>query len=207
MVMGRKWKLGLGIGCGLMLLIVVGFLGVGTWYAGQINQEYKEVTDSEKALLAATEGDLGFTPPLGGIPGPERIEVFLAVREDLDSWRRTMATASSQFADDQERQRAGGLKDLVKLLNTGSDLMPIYAGFWTARNEALLAHEMGPGEYGYIYRLVYQTWLELERPDESATIFPSTALGEAFEPYRDRLVATFDAAVNPVELIFQKNGE
>jgi len=202
---GGKWKLGLGIGCGALLLIVVGILGMGTWYAGRINQEYKEVTDSEKALLAATEGDRGFTPPPGGIPGPERIEVFLAVREDLESWRETMATASRQFAVDQESQRAGGLKDLMKLFNTGSDLMPTYAGFWTARNETLLAHEMGPGEYEYIYRLVYQTWLELERPDVSATIYPSTALAEAFGPYRDRLIAAFDAAVNPVELIFQKD--
>jgi len=207
MIMGGKWKLGLGIGCGVMLLFVVGILGVGTWYAGRINQEYKEVTDSEKALLAATEGDSGFRPPPGGIPGPERIEVFLAVREDLDSWRRTMATASGQFADDQDRQRTGGLMDLVKLLNTGSDLMPTYAGFWTARNETLLAHEMGPGEYAYIYRLVYQTWLELERPDVPATINPSAALTAAFDPHQDRIKAAFDAAVSPVELIFQNNRE
>jgi len=184
--MGRKKKLGLGIGCGFALLIVVGIFGVANWYSGRINQEYKEVTDSEKALLAATEGDGGYSPPSGGIPAVERIEVFLAVREDLDSWRRTMATASSQFAEDRDRQRTGGLKDLVKLLDTGSDLMPIYAGFWTARNQTLLAHEMGPGEYAYIYRLVYR----------------SGSIAEAFEPYRDRLAAAFDAEVDPVELIF-----
>jgi len=188
MAMGGKKKLGLGIGCGFALLIVVGIFGVANWYSGRINQEYKEVADSEKELLAATEGDRGFRPPPGGVPAPPRIEVFLAVREDLDSWRRTMATASSQFAEDQDRQRAGGLKDLVKLLDTGSNLMPIYAGFWTARNQTLLAHEMGPGEYAYIYRLVYR----------------SGPLAEAFEPYRDRLAAVFDAEVDPVELIFQE---
>ncbi len=191
MAMGRKWKMGLGIGCGAMLLIVVGILGMGTWYAGRINEEYKEVTNSEKVLLAATEGDRRYVPPPGGIPSPDRIEVFLAVREDLDSWRGTMATASRQFAVDQDRQHAGGLKDLLKLFNTGSDLMPTYAGFWTARNESLLAHDMGPGEYAYIYRLVHHT----------------VALDPAFDPYRDRLHAAFDAEVDPVELIFQKDGE
>lgn len=181
--------MGLGIGCGAMLLIVVGILGVGTWYVGRINQEYKDVTNSEKALIAATEGERGFIPPPDGIPGPDRIEVFLAVREDLESWRGTMSTASRQFAVDQDRQRAGGLKDLLKLFNTGSDLMPTYAGFWTARNEALLAHEMGPGEYAFIYRLVYH----------------SGALEPAFDPYRERLAAAFAEAVDPVELIFQKD--
>jgi len=191
MAMGKKGKLGLAIGCGAMLLIVVGILGMGTWYAGRINEEYKEVTNSEKALLTATEGDHRYMPPPGGVPSPDRIEIFLAAREDLDSWRGTMATASRQFAADQDRQRSGGLKDVLKLFNTGSDLMPTYAGFWTARNESLLAHEMGPGEYAYIYRLVYHTG----------------ALGEAFDPYRDRLAAAFDAEVDPVELIFQKDGE
>ncbi len=191
MAMGRKKKWGLGIGCGALLLIVVGIMGMGTWYAGRINQEYKEVTDSEKALFAATEGDREFIPPPGGIPGPDRIEVFLAVREDLESWRLTMATASIQFADDKDRQRTGGLKDLLKLFNTGSDLMPTYAGFWTARNKTLLAHEMGPGEYAYIYRLVYY----------------AGTLDAAFDPYRDRLAAAFDEAVDPVELIFQIDSE
>ncbi len=207
MTKGGIKKLGLGIGCGFVLLIVVGIFGVANWYSGRINQEYKEVRDSEKALLAATEGNEGFSPPPGGIPAAGRVEVFLAVREDLDSWRGTMATAIEKMTADRERQRVGGPKDLMRVVNTGSDLMPIFAGFWTARNETLLAHEMGPGEYEYIYRLVYQTWLELERPDVSATIYPSAALTEAFEPYRDRLVAAFDAAVNPVELIFQKDRE
>ena len=200
-----KGKLFLMIGCGLALLIVVGFFGVANWYSGRINQEYKEVRDSEKALLAATEGEDGFSPPPGGIPAAERIEVFLAVREDLDSWRTTMATAMVKMASDRERQREGGPKDLVRLVNTGSDLMPILAGFWTARNEALLAREMGPGEYAYIYRLVYMTWLEFDRPAISETDFPSAALSEALNPHRDRFTAAFDSDVHPVELIFQKD--
>jgi hypothetical protein len=201
--MGRKWKLGLGIGCGLAMLVVVGVLGVANWYSGRINQEYKEVRDSEMALLAATEGDEGFRPPHGGIPASDRIEVFLAVRKDLVPWRRTMASASGQFATDRERQRAGGIKDLLRVVNTGSDLMPVYAGFWVARNEALLKHGMGPGEYSYIYRLVYRTGLEPDRPAVASRDFPDQALTDALDPYRGRLLAAFDAEVDPVELIFQ----
>jgi len=201
--MGRKWKLGLGIGCGLVMLVVVGVLGVANWYSGRINQEYKEVRDSELALLAATQGDQGFRPQHGSIPAPDRIEVFLAVRDDLASWRRTMASASGQFATDRERQRAGGIKDLLRVVNTGSDLMPVYAGFWIARNEALLEHGMGPGEYSYIYRLVYRTWLEADRPAVASRDYPDQALTDALDPYRGRLLAAFDAEVDPVELIFQ----
>ncbi len=207
MTKGGKRKLGLGIGCGLALLIVVGIFGVANWYSGRINQEYREVRDSEKALLAATEGDEDFSPPPGGIPAAERIEVFLAVRKDLDPWRMTMATAIRKMAADRERQRTGGPKDLVRMVNTGSDLMPIFAGFWTARNETLLAHEMGPGEYAYIYRLVYHTWLDFGRSPVSATDYPTGALTTAFEPYRDPLTAVYNADVDPVELIFQKDRE
>ena len=200
-----KWKLGLGIGCSFALLVVVGVFGVANWYSGRINAEYKEVRDSEKALIAATEGAEGFRPPPGGIPTAERIEVFLDVREDLDSWRETMAIAIKKMAADRERQREGGAKDLARLVNTGSDLMPIFAGFWTARNEALLAHEMGPGEYAYIYRLVYHTWLDSGRPAVSEKNYPSGTLTEVLEPYRDRFTAAYDSDVQPVELIFEKD--
>ncbi len=203
MARAGKWKLGLGIGSGLILLVVVGVLGTATWYAGRINEEYKEVRDSEEALLLATEKDEGYRPPAGGIPAPERIEVFLAVREELVSWRRTMATASEEFGADREKQRAGGVRDFLKLVNTGSDLMPVYAGFWTARNEALLAHGMGPGEYRYFYRLIYETWLGVGRPAVSQDVFPADKLNAAFEPYRDRITAVFASQVDLVELIFQ----
>ena len=203
MARAGKWKLGLGIGCGLIMLLVVAVLGTATWYAGRVNEEYKEVRDSEEALLLATEKDGGYRPPAQGIPAPERIEVFLAVREELESWRRTMATASEEFGADREKQRAGGIGDFLKLVNTGSDLMPVYAGFWTARNEALRIHAMGPGEYRYIYRLVYSTWLELDRPAINREVFSRDQLTAAFEPFRDRLTAVFDPQVDPVELIFQ----
>ena len=205
--MGRKWKLGLGIGCGIVGLVVVGILGVGTWYAGRINQEYKEVRDSEIALLNATEKEEGFRPSAGGLPASERIEVFLKVREDLVPWRRTMVAASGQFADDRERQRDGSVKDLLRVVNTGSDLMPIYAGFWVARNEALLNHGMGPGEYSYIYRLIYMTWLQPDGPALVDKDYPDQALNDAFEPYRERLLAGQEPGIELVELIFQKDQE
>lgn len=197
--MDRKWKRGLGIGCLIAALVVVAVLGAGTWYAGRINKEYKEVRDSEKTLLAATEKEEGFRPPAAGIPTSDRIEVFLKVREEMAPWCRTMASASGQFADDRERQRGGGVKDLLRVVNTGSDLMPIYAGFWTARNEALLNHGMGPGEYTYIYRRVYLTWLPSDSPDP--------ALNDVLDPYRERLLAAHEPSIELVELIFQKDQE
>ena len=60
-------KLGLTIGCGLAMLILLGILGIATWYTGRINEEYNEVRESEKILLAATEADQGYRPPPGGV--------------------------------------------------------------------------------------------------------------------------------------------
>jgi len=204
MTKAGKLKLGLLIGSGIVVLAIVGFMGVATWYAGRINAEYKEVAESEKILREAIEGEQGFRPPAGAIPSADRMAVFLAVREDLASWRRTMDTAITEFTADQEKQREGGLFDLLKLVNTGSDLMPLYAGFWIARNQTLLAHEMGPGEYEYIYRLVYQTWLELNRPAVSKNDYPAGELDEALSPYSERLIRAFDADTDPLELIFKE---
>lgn len=199
-----KWKTGLTIGCGLALLIVLGILGAATWYSGRINKEYKEVRESEKALLAATEGELGFRPPPGAIPTTERLESFLKVREEMAEWRRIMASASREFAADRQLQQSGGLKDLINLVNTGSDLMPTYAGFWIARNEALLGQGMGPGEYTFIYGLVYHNWLGLSRSTAVAQDYPADTLDDFLGPYRDRFVRAYDASVDPVELIFQE---
>lgn len=202
-----KWKLGLGIGCGVLLLVVVGILGVATWYATRINAEYKEVADSETALLAATQSGKEYRPPEGGIPPVERIEVFLEVREELNSWRRTMASGSAQFVADRQSQQTGGVKDMVKLITTGSDLMPLYAGFWIARNESLMAHGMGPDEYSYIFKLVYHTWLDLGREGVRQERYPKDALTEVLEPYGDQLRATYDNDVAVLELIFQKDNQ
>lgn len=205
MTKSGKWKWGLGIGCGLAILVFVGAVGVATWYATSINAEYKEVRDSEERLIAATEGQEGYRPPSGGVPAPERVEVFLAVREDLKPWLMNLVEANEQFMADREKQKTGGVKDFLKLFGTGSDLMPVYAGFWTARNEALLEHGMGPGEFVYIYRLVYQTWLGLEREGSPAEGYPSEALTASLEPYRARLLEAFVPEVGILEQIFQKD--
>jgi hypothetical protein len=205
MTRAGKWKWGLGIGCGLAVLVFVGVVGVTTWYSTRINAEYKNVRDTEERLISATEGEDGYRPPPGGIPDQQRIETFLAVRQDLAPWLETLAESNEQFVADQEKQQAGGLLDSVKLFLTGSDLMPVYAGFWTARNEALLKHGMGPGEFVYIYKLAYDTWLGLERDGGPADDYPSDTLAEALEPYRDRLVAAFVPGVGIMEQIFQKD--
>lgn len=205
MTKAGKWKLGLGIGCGLAILVFVGVVGVATWYATRINAEYKDVRDTEERLIAATEGEDGYRPPPGGLPAPVRIEAFLAVRQDLAPWLETLVESNEQFLADQEKQQDGGMLDALKLFFTGSDLMPVYAGFWTARNETLLEHGMGPGEYVYIYKLVYDTWLGLEREGGPAADYPSDSLTAALEPYRDRLVAAFVPEVGILEQIFQKD--
>jgi hypothetical protein len=205
MTKAGKWKWGLGIGCGLAVLLFVGAVGVATWYATSINAEYKAVRDSEERLIAATEGPGGYSAPQGGIPAPARIEIFLDVRRDLQPWLANLAAANEQFLADREKQKTGGVKEFVKLFGTGSDLMPVYAGFWTARNEALLEHGMGPGEYVYIYSLVYRTWLGLGRRGSPAEAYPTGTLSAALEPYRARLLEAHVPEVELLELIFEKD--
>jgi hypothetical protein len=66
---------------------------------------------------------------------------------------------------------------------------------------------MGPGEYAYIYRLVYSSWRQPAGPANADRAYNAEALQSVLEPYEERLLAGFDPTVDPVELIFQNHPE
>lgn len=140
-----------GLGCGVLVLGAIVVAGALTWYSAQLSREYKKVQKSEQALIAATSAPSAFVPPADGVPGPERLEAFLGVRTATAEWRQRLAAEDRRFAGSASNwwSRAGGANDLAQVL----------ASFWDARNGALQAAGMGPGEYVWLYGLVYHGWL------------------------------------------------
>ncbi len=140
-----------GLGCGVLVLGAIVVAGALTWYSTQLSREYKKVQKSEEALIAATSAPTAFVPSHDGVPAPERLEAFLGVRAATVEWRQRLAAEDRRFAGSATNwwSRAGGANDLAQVL----------AAFWIARNEALLAAKMGPGEYVWLYGLVYHGWL------------------------------------------------
>lgn len=206
-----------GIGCGVLVVGAVVAAGALTWYSTQLSREYKKVQQSEKALVEATQPAGAFVPPPGGVPDPARLESFLDVRGSLSEWRERLATENDRYAE-----RRGG--NWFLRAGDASELAGIMAGLWLARNEALKSAGMGPGEYEWLYGLVYYGWLGhdpaagRQTGQEAATARADAehfarrralwqaGVGEAasavLEPLRARLVAGWTEGTNPVELIF-----
>lgn len=216
-VSGKKLA---GIGCGVLILGAVAVAGGLTWYSTQLSREYKKVQASEKELVTATALPGAWEPPVGGAPETARLEAFAGVREELAGWRERLAAENRAFAS-----RRGG--NWFLRAGDASDLARVLAGFWLARNEALRAVGMGPGEYEWLYGLVYHGWLGHdaaagrqaggEGDDQAARraddgrferrrelwrggVGPDAAA--RLEPLRERLAAGWTQETNPVELIF-----
>jgi hypothetical protein len=154
-----KWGVGCGIGC-VVVLLVVAALGTGSFFF--VKGVVEEVEKTQRSMDAVTERfgrPAEFRPDADGRIPPERIESFLAVRQALAGGRADLEQSISLFekgADVEDGEGGGGT---VGKIRAGFGFLPQLMAFFTARAEALLEHEMGLGEYYYIYSLAYYSWL------------------------------------------------
>ena len=155
--MENKWTRGCGIGCIVLALVSVALVGSGLWYARQMKAEFKVVRASEEALIAA-HGSLDDWRPAALVPDPEHVARFVDIRNGLDEWRLRLATHTRYLAG-IEAEETHRIKRFMRSIRAGGELATLYAGFWRARNEALIEAGMGAGEYVWLYHLAYYAWL------------------------------------------------
>lgn len=149
----KKWAVGCGIGCGLMIIIAG---GIGTCgYLG-----VKKIADGAEGLedgfetLDEVYGKPGeFIPEADGTIPYERLETFLAVREDLTVAREELGGTLAIL----DGEGSGGVIDKIR---AGISLVPSLFKFINERNEVLIEHGMGLGEYTHIYTVAYYAWLD-----------------------------------------------
>jgi hypothetical protein len=177
----RNCLVGCGIGCGALLL-VFGALAVGGFFAVRNVVEDFERTESSARELADRLGSIDdFTPePDGTIPA-DRIEAFLAVREQTRESREEMEQTLSLLADGKEGTGRMGPRRVARMVTAGLGLLPEIAEFLARRNEAMLEQGMGPGEYLYIYTVAYYSWLGRSPADGP----PFRLVGGSHEHRRD----------------------
>jgi hypothetical protein len=155
----RKWLIGCGIGCGVIIVIGALLITGGVLYVRNLVEGFK---DSEAILETLSEkyGRITeFTPyPEGRIPS-DRIEAFLGAREATTVLREKIESDIGVLDEDEgiDVESAGNVFQKLKL---GIGLIPQIAQFFKARNQALLDAGMGMGEYYYLYTLVYFSWLD-----------------------------------------------
>lgn len=226
--MQKAYKQGCWWGCGLMTLVLVAVVGTGTWYAVKMTTDFRAVKDSEQELWSEVKADSSYVGDLEHPPQPERVAAFLAVQRGLHERRLGLERAVTDF------EAAGGVKKggplgFFKGMRAASELAPVYAGFWEKRNELLLAQHMGPREYSFLYRLLYDTWLghdpldgslaptmdgkRSRRADGIPAPLPApvwrgdpAALDSALADVRPELEANYSPLLNRLETMFEGAG-
>lgn len=158
----KKWLIGCGIGCGVVIVIAALLVTGGVLYVRSLVKGFE---DSEAMLktLTAQHGRVNeFCPsPEGGI-GPDRMEAFLQAREATLSLREklenTIDTLSEGKFKGEVDEGSGG--SVLNKLRLGFGMVPQIAEFFKVRTQALLDANMGLGEYYYIYTIAYYSWLQ-----------------------------------------------
>lgn len=157
---GKKWLTGCGIGCGLIVLMAGGIGTCGYFGVQRIANRTESVEGGYESLRSEYGPPGAFVPAADGAIAPDRLELFLGVRQDMAASREHLTGVLTEL--DSDTQGAGGV--LAKI-RSGMSLVPSLFDFIDDRNAVLLDRGMGLGEYVYIYSVAYFAWLGMDPAD------------------------------------------
>jgi hypothetical protein len=146
-----KWRL-------LTLATVLFFIGAGIYFFILPIQESKRL---EQTLIDRFGWPTLYVPESSGFIEAQRVEKFIRVREAVQDNCRTfqgimdsvirLEKIESDEGLDAGEKASEGFDNFKNMFNAA----PAFLEFMDARNQALLAEEMGLGEYNYIYLAAY----------------------------------------------------
>jgi hypothetical protein len=158
----KKWLVGCGIGCAVIVLILI-VLGIGGYmFFKNLIGEFQEQEELMEVLTERYGEIRDFCPEPDGSIGPSRIEAFLSVRDAFAPYQERLEMSMRELQDKvgQSEVEVKKPKNVFEMVKLGFGLIPQIAEFLKFRNQALLEAEMGMGEYTYIYAIAYFSWLE-----------------------------------------------
>ncbi len=163
----NKWLLGLGIGCGglIVLGIIIGIFGY--FFVRNMGQGFRDSEAMVKTLETKYGRPEAYVPDPRGAIEADRIEAFLAAREAMAPSRKAVEASFEDLVKAQKDREAEGrsARNAFQAVRTGMQMIPQVADFLRARAQALLDKEMGVGEYVYIYSVAYYSWLKKSPED------------------------------------------
>lgn len=206
----KKWLVGCGIGCAVIILILI-VLGVGGYvFFKNMIGEFK-VQEELMATLTERYGEIReFCPDPDGSIGPSRIEAFLSVRKAFAPFQEKLEISMRELQDKagQSEVEVKKPKNIFEMVKLGFGLIPQIAEFMKFRNQALLDAEMGMGEYYYIYAISYFSWLgklpedgpdfELMGPEDSESHLGEMDKVEILEERRDSMLRRLHRTLLPM---------
>jgi hypothetical protein len=190
---GQKWLIGCGLGCGVIVLLLV-MLATGTcFFVKDVVQDFEEVQASHDNLVAEFGEHDEFTPAADGSIAPDRVQTFLATRAALAENRGNL----HELFDDFPPEEGSGFWMFFKVVGGLAGMIDDVVAFIDARNGVLLDQGMGYGEYLYIYSVVYYSWLEHDPADgpthDGERIFDGDdstfGVNESYRSYRKFMLA------------------
>ena len=156
-----KWLIGCGIGCGVVILLLV-FAGVGGYFFVKNIVSGFEETEAIADDLTERYGEIkDFCPDPGGAIKTERLEAFLSVRNSMEPVKEKLENSINILSDEERESqfKEEPSPGVLTKIKTGFGIIPLIAEFYSRRNQALLDAEMGLGEYYFIYVVSYYSWL------------------------------------------------
>ncbi len=155
---GKKWLIGCGIGCGLFVLIVGGLVGGGFFAAKRFADRADKIETTFNRMDAEYGEASDFVPELDGHVPSDRMEIFLAVRDEMTEVQQEV---SGLFTTLDGESGAG----VIAKVKAGIKFVPSLLIFIEERNNIMLDQGMGVGEYQYIYALAYYDLLGRDPSD------------------------------------------
>lgn len=163
---GKSWLQGCGCGCGVLLLLVALLAGRGCLMVRETMSGFEVAADSRRDLEERFGAAGEFTPAPDGVVAPERMEVFLAVRDEMRPARRAIEGFFESLPMSDEEARAldeqpvlDKLGSVLRITRSAVGFGGDIGEFFETRNRILGERGMGIGEYTYIYVLAYYSWL------------------------------------------------
>lgn len=143
----RNWLIGCGVGCGLVVVLVLGLGAAGFLGVRNVMNRAERLEAASDSLAARYGSAEAWAPPADGRLDAARVEAFLEARRLMAPARsrasRTFATLDGE---------GGGVTAKV---SAGVSLVPHVLSLIEARDRALLEAGMGPGEYRFLYAVAY----------------------------------------------------
>jgi len=175
----RDWLWGCGIGCGAVVVVVIGLIAALTMYVGRSVKGFDDAADSRKILEERFGSDEGFVPWADGSIPPLRVEAFLAVREATGASREGIERffGSIPVTDEQvEDLESKGVLEVLgfaaRITGGSFGLIGDMKNLLKDRNGAMLDVEMGLGEYTYVYVMAYYSFLGNSQADGPVGMHP-----------------------------------
>jgi hypothetical protein len=148
----RKWFIGCGIGCGLMLLLAVIGGTIGYFGVRKAVDRGERIEAGFDDLRDMYGGPAEFTPEPDGAVATSRMLAFLAARDAMAADREKAGDILRTLDGIEVDGRQPSFLDKAR---AGFELIPVMMDFIDNRNQALMDSGIGLGEYLYIYSMSY----------------------------------------------------